>query len=255
MYRVIIVDDEKLIRRSIEQRINWQKLGLTIAGTAGNGQEALELIAAVQPHIVLVDIRMPLMDGLSLIREAQRRGFDSIFFVIISGYNDFSYARQAIRLGVSDYIQKPVEEKELEQTLRQIIGKLECRQKLPETTQMNASRESRSSRDLVEQICSYINQAYCYNLGLKEIACQFHLNPSYLSQVFKVRSGKGLAQYIEEVRIDKSKFFMETEDLSVTEIASRVGYNDANYFSKVFKKNTGQSPSQYLEQVRQDAAK
>ncbi len=253
MYRVIIVDDEKLIRSSIEKRINWEKLGLSIAGMAGNGYEALELITAQKPDIVLVDIRMPLMDGLSLIKETYRRGYENIHFVIISGYNDFSYARQAIKLGVSDYIQKPVEEKELESTLQQIIQKIERLEKLPAThtssrvSELVYQKECSSGMELVSQICDYIETNYRYNLGLKEIASQFHLNPSYLSQMFKEKSGKKLTQHIEEVRIDKAKFLMETENLNVNEVALRVGYADANYFSKVFRKCEGCTPSQYLE--------
>ena len=119
----MIVDDEKFVRRSIRLRIDWQKLNLKIVGEADNGKCAYEMIALVKPDIMLVDIKMPIVDGISLIREV-KKNFSDIHFVILSGYDDFEYTKEAIKLGVTNYIKKPIDEKELEDTLLLIIDSL-----------------------------------------------------------------------------------------------------------------------------------
>ncbi len=123
MYRILIVDDEKFIRRSICNRMQWEQFGIEVAGEAANGQEALELIGQLRPQIVLVDIRMPVMDGIAFISEAKRR-YPQIYYIIMSAYNDFEYAKKAIQLGVEDYILKPVKISELEAVLGRIVHEL-----------------------------------------------------------------------------------------------------------------------------------
>ena len=123
MYRVLIIDDEKFIRKSIRNRIDWEAFGITEIEEAGNGEEALALMDSFRPQIVLVDIRMPRMDGLAFITEAKKKhpGTD---YVIMSAYSDFSYAKTAISLGVEAYLLKPVNKKELEELLRKILHRI-----------------------------------------------------------------------------------------------------------------------------------
>lgn len=124
MYKVLVVDDEKYIRKSIINRVNWEKLGVQVVGEAANGAEALEQLEELQPEIVLVDIRMPLMDGLSFIEEAKKK-YPEIHYVITSAYNEFEYARQALRLGVEDYILKPVKVEEVEKLLKRFVHRMD----------------------------------------------------------------------------------------------------------------------------------
>lgn len=123
MYRVLVVDDEKYIRRSIINRVNWEQLGVQVAGEAANGEEALERMEELRPQIVLVDIRMPLMDGLAFIEEANKR-FPDVHYVITSAYSDFDYARQALRLGVEDYILKPVKVGDMDKVLSRLVREM-----------------------------------------------------------------------------------------------------------------------------------
>lgn len=120
MYRVLIVDDEKFIRKSIRNRINWEQFGITELEEAGNGMEALQLLDIFCPEIVLVDIRMPKMDGLAFISEAKKK-HPEIDYVIMSAYSDFSYARTAIELGVGAYLLKPIQKDELEKLLSKLL--------------------------------------------------------------------------------------------------------------------------------------
>lgn len=107
MIKVLIVDDEMIIRKGIRTSIDWERLGIVIVGEAKNGQEALDLSGRLEPDIVMTDIRMPVMDGLAL-AAALRERQPHVKIIIVSGYDDFDYARQALKIGVSEYLTKPV---------------------------------------------------------------------------------------------------------------------------------------------------
>lgn len=120
MYKVLVVDDEMYVRKGIINLIDWAELSFSICGEAENGIEALQFIEQIKPDLVLVDIRMPVCDGLELIRRVREEGEYQPEFIVISGYHDFSYAQQALRFHVSDYIVKPVDEFELRKALSKI---------------------------------------------------------------------------------------------------------------------------------------
>lgn len=124
MYRVLLVDDEIFVRKGLRNLIDWEALGYDICDEAGNGQEAIEKIELLKPDLVIADIRMPVLDGLELIRKITEEGVYSPTFIIVSGYHDFQYAQRALRYGVHDYILKPIDEAELESTLKTLSGTL-----------------------------------------------------------------------------------------------------------------------------------
>jgi two-component system response regulator YesN len=109
---VLIADDEPLIRKGLAESFNWAELGFVVCGQAANGLDALEQAKRLRPDLILVDIRMPLLSGLQLIEQVHKVAPD-IAFIIISGHDEFEYARQAINLGVRDYLLKPVNERQL----------------------------------------------------------------------------------------------------------------------------------------------
>ncbi|MCI9593126.1 MAG: response regulator [Lachnospiraceae bacterium] len=119
LYRIILVDDEEEVRKSIIKKIDWQSAGFQVVGDAENGQDALEKIEALKPEVVLTDIRMPYMDGLTLAGKLRQK-YPSIKLVIFSGFDDFEYAKQAIKLNVIEYILKPVNVEELTAILQKI---------------------------------------------------------------------------------------------------------------------------------------
>ena len=124
LYRIILVDDEEEVRKSIIRKIDWEAVGFSVAGDAENGEDALEKIEVLEPDVVLTDIRMPYMDGLTL-AERLRQKYPSIKIVIFSGYDDFEYAKRAIKLNVAEYILKPVNVEELTAILKRIRANLD----------------------------------------------------------------------------------------------------------------------------------
>ncbi|MGZ7442346.1 response regulator [Paenibacillus sp. TH7-28] len=123
MYQVMIVDDEPKLRSGLKTLIPWESLGFEVAATAASGSEALRLFQGIVPDLLIVDIRMPGMDGLHLIQEIHSLGL-SPHFLILSGYADFEYARKALEFGADGYLLKPVNKEELTAKLRQLNHKL-----------------------------------------------------------------------------------------------------------------------------------
>lgn len=136
--KLLIAEDETAVREGMVHLIDWESHGIEICGEAGNGSEALALMESCRPDILLTDIRMPYMDGLELIEQAKSKGL-TFRSIILSGYNEFSYAKQAIRLGAADFILKPCRPEEILRTV------LEAKQ-AAETQEASESR--RKARDL-----------------------------------------------------------------------------------------------------------
>ncbi|MCR5673796.1 MAG: response regulator [Lachnospiraceae bacterium] len=124
LYKVILVDDEEEVREAIRKRINWEEIGFTVVGTAENGEEALELAESCEPDVVMTDIQMPFMDGLTLLKKLKEK-LPDLRSVIFSGYDDFEYAKEAIRLESEEYILKPVDAEELKSIFLRIKERLD----------------------------------------------------------------------------------------------------------------------------------
>ena len=124
LYKVILVDDEEEVREAIRKRINWEEIGFTVAGTAENGEDAIELAESCEPDVVMTDIQMPFMDGLTLLKKLKEK-FPDLRSVIFSGYDDFEYAKEAIRLETEEYILKPVDADELKAIFLRIKERLD----------------------------------------------------------------------------------------------------------------------------------
>lgn len=124
MYKLLIVDDEEWIRSGIATTISWERYEIQVIGCAVDGKEAVSMIQVTKPDIVITDIVMPQMDGVQLAGWVQENQPD-IKVIILSGYDEFSYAREAMRRGACDYLLKPVEESALVDTVRKALGELE----------------------------------------------------------------------------------------------------------------------------------
>ncbi len=125
MFKVFLVEDEIVVREGIRNNINWEQYGYIYAGDASDGELALPLIRQIEPELLITDIKMPFMDGLALI-ELLRKELPKTKIVIISGYDDFSYAQQAIRMGVEQYLLKPIAKEKMVETLIALQNKMEA---------------------------------------------------------------------------------------------------------------------------------
>ena len=139
LYRIILVDDEEEVRKGIIRKIDWEALGFQVVGDAENGQDALEKIEQLEPDVVMTDIRMPYMDGLTLTSWIRQK-YPSVKVLIFSGFDDFEYAQKAIKLNVTEYILKPVNVEELTRILNRVRENLD--QEIEQRRDVDLLRES-----------------------------------------------------------------------------------------------------------------
>ena len=262
MYSMFVADDELWIRERIISSIDWKKIGVAVTGEASDGEEALALCRKLKPDIIITDIRMPGINGLDLINTINEEKINSRL-IIISGYSDFKYAQQAIKLGVVDYILKPVENDELVRIVKKCIRLIEAETYTNSLIEQAESRKkttekladyisgsgSMHKRNTIEKAIDFINGNYNRPITLDDVSEEVMLNPSYFSKLFRESVGTSFSRYITRLRIDKAKELMNDPTRRIKEIAGMVGYEDVRYFIKVFKSLTGLSPNVYKERL------
>lgn len=245
-YSVVVVEDEPLILNNIVKKIDHTNLGFNVIATARNGLKAQEILENLLPNVLVTDIRMPQVDGLELIRHVNEK-YPSVRKVIISGYNDFEYARRAIGYNIKDFLLKPVEEAMLSSCLMRIRVELDAEyQSLTERLLVLRSAQGDTIQMAIEKVRVFLNENYKQELRIEQIASELNFNSSYLSKWFVKIVGESPSAYIIALRINKAKELLKTmEHMSVKQIGEEVGYQDQNYFSRIFKQVTGMSPVNY----------
>ena len=156
MYRVLLVDDEPIICKGLRDTIEWDSLGLEISGEAHNGADALKLVQSSQPHIMITDIRMPVMDGIQLIKAIRALNLN-IRIIILSGFSDYAFLKEAIRLGVDSYLLKPIDNDELISNLNDLVLNIE--KEILRTTQLHQGMEILRSNTLNRLITNSIGRS------------------------------------------------------------------------------------------------
>lgn len=235
MYSVLIVEDEELIRKELVISVDWESVDCRVIGEASDGIEGERLIRELSPDIVITDIRLPGKNGLDMLSDT-----DPGSAIVFSGYSEFALAQKALRLGAFDYLLKPVEQKNLLDTLRNLCQKLDLRQAGPEENRGEPGQEIhvRSAMDIID---SRFNE----DISLDEIAEALGLSVSHLSHLFKVHSGYTVLGYLQDRRIRESMKLLADPSLNITEVYNRCGFTHGSYFSKIFKRYTGVTPSEF----------
>lgn len=251
MIRVVVVEDEKMIRKGIIMTTDWQSYGCQVVGEAQSGEEGLSVIREKKPHLVLTDIRMKGMTGIEMIEEL--KGEDSIQFIILSGYSDFEYARSALRLGVTDYLLKPFQDEELTKALKHAVEKIHSREKEVEEDfsffqEYQKDKRVESNPYLLKSI-QYLEENYMKDVSCQKVAEEIGISESYLGKLFRKETGYTFVDYLTLTRMKKAVLLLRKDPLKIYELAYLVGYNDAHYFSNLFKKITGKSPSAYKREL------
>ena len=240
MFKIIFVDDEFLVLEGLKRIIDWNEFDIEIAGTAQSAIEGLNLIKQKNPDIVITDIRMRGMDGLDMIRHAYDGGYSG-YTIILSGHQDFEYARRAIESRVYRYLLKPIDVKEMKETVKKIVDEL---------NEKNSTIGS--GTNIFEHVVNYINSHFNEDIQLSKLAKKYNFELTHFSKSFKKKIGVNYVDYVLNLRVTAAKKYLTDTDMSVEEIAERIGYRDVNYFREIFKKNTGMTPSEYKKGKRND---
>lgn len=255
MYSILIVDDERIERDGIEKLI--RRLELPFEATqAPNGVTALELLKERSFDVLFTDIKMPLMDGLTLIHQAREIRPDLVT-VIFSAYGDFKNAQAAITEHVHRYILKPVRVSEFKDTLLKTVDAIEeirKRQKNQELyrntlTQYRSKQicdmQDVSENPVISKVQKIIAEEYMNDLSLEDVAKRVSLNPSYLSTLFARQQGQSFIKYLNDYRLNKSEHLLCDTNIKVRDVAARVGFASESYFISLFKQCFGMSPRAY----------
>lgn len=246
MYTIMIVDDEKIVIEGLKIIIRRILPECSIVAAALDGEEGFRFGMELCPDIIITDIKMLREDGLSMIERLRKAGNTS-YFIILSAYEDFQFAKQGIKLGVSYYLTKPVEEIELMESVRNIFTEIENLKK-KKTDTLTSAEEILEHTDIIQDVCRYIENNFTKQISLKYLADEFNINMYYLSELFKKKTGQNYIDYLIRLRIDKAKELLMIEDMKVSKISEALGYYDAIYFSKIFKKIVGCTPTTYRKQ-------
>jgi len=236
--KLLIVDDEDVIRNGIAKYIKLHTDRFERIYLAQNGEEAMDIIFRHEPDIMLMDVQIPLKNGLEVMREAKKSGVLPKT-IILSGYDEFSYAQQAVRYGAIDYLLKPSRSSDILKKLNEVADDLFGISR----KEIASSAEGRNG--LVEQAKEFMEEHYFENLTLQMVADKIGITSGYLSTLFTLNIGCGFVDYLNEIRMNHACAYLKQNYFKTYEIAFKVGFKDEKYFSKVFKKIIGKSPSEY----------
>lgn len=243
-YSVIIAEDEELLLHSLAKKIDNMEVNFEVVGKAQTGVQAYEFVKKLSPDLVITDIRMPEMDGITLLQKI-RDNYPLVDFMITSGYSDFEYAKSAIHLQVTEYLLKPVDPDELLNALLKLKSKYEIQQNSFADI-FNSSISYNTTMQIASTLKDYLIKNYNQDINFNLIANSMNYSPSYLTKIFCQYYGCSPSKYLISLRIQRAQhLLLHNPNLSIKQIGESIGYEDQGYFSRIFKKQTGQSPLEF----------
>lgn len=256
--KIVVIDDEPMVVKGLSEIVPWHEIGCEVVGTAEDGKEGLALLEKLQPDIVISDIQMPKLSGLEMIRAMNAVKHD-IKFIIMTGFRQFEYAKEAIDLGVAKFLLKPTNIDQIKEAVVEVISDIESIAALEEDVKLLKKRlagyealsedqavvEEGSTGYLAKQALQYIKEHYYEKIELKSIADHLMISTWYVCKIFKQEFGSNFVDLLNEVRIQEAKNLLAHSNLKVYEICEEVGYTDTSYFTKIFKKYANATPNKY----------
>jgi two-component system, response regulator YesN len=250
LLKILIVEDEDFERRAIKYLVNkYFTDKIEVVGEASNGELAVESALTLKPDIILMDINMPILDGLKASEKIKEEN-KNIEIVILTAYNYFEYAKRGIKIGVSDYLLKPYSDEEFLESINRIMDKIEGKNNInkPAEELVDGVPDCKNSNnsEIVETAKRYIELNYTKEISLEEIAGHVSVSSFYLSRIFSKREGMTYKDYLIKLRMERAKQLLKEGRKSIKEISMDVGYVDQNYFSRAFKKYYNKSPKEFV---------
>lgn len=240
MYRVVLIDDEKLIIEGLRKVVKWADYRCEVVATASDAVNGAKVIRQFQPHILFTDIRMPGDDGLTMLA-GLRSEYPNMQVIVLTGYRDFQYAQEAIRLGVARFLLKPSKMSEINEALAAVTERLDKASPEEETDE----QREHSGSFLVRQATAYIENHYAEKLTLQEVADACYVSQWHLSKLLNKHTDGNFYDVLNAVRIQAAKRLLRDPSLKIGEIGEMVGYADTAHFARVFKKIVGMSANEY----------
>ena len=239
-YRVVIIDDEAVIVEGLRKVVKWDQYNCEVVGTASDARSGAQLIREVRPDILFTDICMPGQNGLTMLA-GLRSEFPEMQVTVLTGYRDFSYAQEAIRLGVTRFLLKPSRMSEIDEAMKAMTGKIGIKE--------TSSADQNTGSFIVNQAMAYIEKHYSEKLTLQEVAETCYVSQWHLSKLLNKYAGQSFYDILNKVRINAARELLKDPSLRVGDIGMMVGYMDNAHFSRIFKKLTGCSANEYRNRL------
>lgn len=253
---LLIADDEMVIRHGLRS-LDWASIGVSEVYTVQNGTEARELLLSTPIDLVIFDIRMPGMSGLELAAMVKEKSLDTAV-VLLTGFSDFEYAREALRSGVYEYLLKPLRPREILDTVEDVIRRLERKRYQAQLVRKHEAtlgsfdtvaqvqnrfpQASKTMSEILTRMASHFDQP----ISLSGIAEEHYFSINYVSKMFKQETGYSFTELLTAIRMMNAAHQL-LEDVRVNQVSAQVGFSDQHYFSQVFRKTFGCSPSKFKE--------
>lgn len=259
----MIVEDEPIIRSGLTHYFDWKELGIQTIVEAENGKDGVDKALIELPHLVITDIRMPIMDGLEMIGHLRTK-LPETLFIILTGHSEFEYAQRAIHFGgVHDYLLKPLQYEKSFSVILECIEKIRMKQIESKVNKrinrdilgnslLMSKMESLTNEDFIlfNKIESYILKHINQDLTLNMVAEHFFYNPSYLSRLFKTKLNINYMTFVSEIRIRYALECLKESKYSITDVSVMCGYKSYKHFVKLFKSVSHMTPTEYRKQLR-----
>ena len=259
MRNILLVDDEIITITAIDRNVDWKKCGLSNLYLANTSMAVKEIVSSTNIDIVISDIEMPNENGMDLAKWLHEN-HPGIIVILLTAHAEFRYAREAISLGVFDYLLKPVIYEELEDKIIQALEVLDGRESqdaksgrkgaLAWTPEEEPFEDAAAASDIVKKVQKYVDENLDMVITRQEIANHVSLNESYLSRLFKKETGVSISDYILQKRMSRAKALLIRSSMSISNVALEVGYAYPAYFIKMFKREVGKTPKEYRNQMR-----
>ena len=244
MFRVILIDDEPLIVEGLKKVVRWEEYQCTVVATAEDAEKGAELIRTLQPDILFTDIRMPGVDGLTMLA-GLRSEFPDLQVTVLTGFRDFAYAQEAIRLGVARFLLKPSKMDEIREALACMTARLEKEHTEQSTEQEEPEERENAGSFLVNRALDYLEEHYAEKLTLQEVADACYVSQWHLSKLLNRYTKKNFYDLLNNRRIRAAKELLADPSLRIGDIGEMIGYADPAHFARVFRKIAGMSANEY----------
>jgi two-component system, response regulator YesN len=265
MFKILIIDDEEIIREGLRSVIDGASFGCILVGEAEDGDEGIEMVGSLKPDIVFTDIRMPGLNGLEMISKIKSLKLECKI-IILTGFRDFTYAQEAVRLGAFRFLLKPTKTEELTLAIEDAIKEIKktnsdqklfdnLKKKIKEQYVLNeindvldditSNPDGKNSSYLVSKALVFMKANFAKELSLKSVADELYISNWHLSKLLKKETGNTFIDILNEIRIEEAKKLLLQPKYKIYEIAGLSGFSDIPYFTKLFKKHTSLTPMEY----------
>lgn len=251
MYRVLIVDDEMIERMALGRRLERHFGDMFRIYQAESGEEALEVFREKEIQIVIMDIGMPGMSGVEA-AERIRRTDRNVVIIFLTAYDEFSYAKRAISIGVLEYLLKPCDDEELLPVMEEALRQVDLRKKYEiQPSEASGEPDGEMSESGIHKtaltIREYVHSHYMEEISMQDAARAMNYSDAYFCKLFKQCFDQNFTAYLTGMRITEAKRLLRDRQINVKDVSAKVGYADSRYFAKVFKRMTGMLPSEYRD--------